>query len=307
MTSEDSTRPRFLLLGSSGQVGWELRGVLEQIGTVHAPAHAELDLTNGEALRRAVHEMQPDAVINAAAYTNVEGAERDGAVSTLINALAPGILAAAAREVGALIVHYSTDYVFDGKEERALTEQDPTGPLNVYGATKLAGECAVLDSGAKHVIVRTSWVYGARGTNFMRTILRRAREMEELRVVSDQIGTPTWSGRVAMATRHILDAFLSPIASDADRKALAGVWHVTSAGQASWYEFARAILANDPHAEEQLFKVIVPVASTDFPTVARRPKHSVLDTSRFRTRFGDILPPWQDDLRAVMKSAEPAH
>jgi dTDP-4-dehydrorhamnose reductase len=297
-----TARPSFLLTGSSGQVGGELLGVLEQMGDVHAPARAELDLTDNDALRSVVLRVRPTVVVNAAAYTNVDGAERDVALSTQVNATAPGVLAEAAKSVGALMVHYSTDYVFGGELERPITESDATNPLGVYGATKLAGEDAVRASGADHVIIRTSWVYGARGANFMRTILRKAREQEELRVVNDQVGTPTWSRRVALATGEILRAYLAPEASDAARAGLLGTWNVTSAGQASWFEFAREILAQDPRAEEQVCRRVVAIASSEFPSAVKRPAYSVLDTSKFRVRFGEVLPHWSTDLRQVLRS-----
>jgi dTDP-4-dehydrorhamnose reductase len=284
-----------LLTGAGGQVGSELLRTLAPLGRVVALARAELDLGNADSLRSAVRQLRPAIVVNAAAYTAVDRAESEPDLCAAINGEAPRVLAEATAELGALMVHYSTDYVFDGAKEAPYTEDDAPAPLNVYGRTKLAGEQGVTAAGGRHLILRTSWVYGTRGANFLRTMLRLARERHEIRVVSDQTGAPTWSRSIAEVTSALIAHLRGP-ADDA----ASGVYHLTSTGSTTWYGFAKAILAGDPAREEQICERVAPITSADYPTAARRPAYSVLDNAKIRQAFGIAVPDWQDELGRVL-------
>jgi len=255
----------------------------------------ELDLSKPERMRRVIRRIAPTAIINAAAYTAVDRAESEREQCFTINAIAPGVLAEEARRVGALLIHYSTDYVFDGRKSEPYVETDEPAPLNVYGESKLAGERAVTEVGGESFVLRTSWVYGAHGNNFMRTILRLAREREELQVVDDQIGAPTWSRFVASATAHVISLTMG-IGNSAQPITATGIYHLTSRGSTSWYSFARAILAQDPRAKEQRCARLVPISSDAYPTAAIRPAKSVLCGSKFSAHFGLSLPSWESQL-----------
>jgi dTDP-4-dehydrorhamnose reductase len=265
---------------------------------VVAPPRASLDLERFDDLREAIHALRPDVVINAAAYTDVDGAEVDPAVAHRVNGDAPGVLARASREVGALLVHYSTDYVFDGRARRPYTEADPPNPLSVYGASKLRGETAVQEERGHHLILRLSWVYGGTGRNFLRTIQARARTRTELRVVDDQWGAPTWCRAVAETTAHILR-----LLRRGDHHALPehrnGVYHLSAAGQASRYEFARAILEWGGHGER--CARLTPIPTADHPTPAARPAYPVLDNGRLQRAFGVRLAPWDSMLQEALE------
>jgi dTDP-4-dehydrorhamnose reductase len=274
---------RILLTGRNGQVGWELQKTLAPLGELTALGRAELDLRDAARIGEAVRAANPDVIVNAAAYTAVDKAESEGDLAFAVNAVAPGILAEEARRSGTLLVHYSTDYVFDGSKPTPYVEDDAPNPLNVYGASKLAGERAIAASGCRHLILRTSWVYGPRGSNFLLTILRVARERPELRVVDDQIGAPTSSRAIAHATAQVL------------RPGAHGTYHLSAAGQVSWCGFARAILARAGVATP-----VVPIRSEDYPTAAKRPRNSRLDCSRLRETFGVALAPWEAGLAEVM-------
>lgn len=291
--------PRILLTGASGQVGWELARTLACLGDVRALSRSELDLENADALRRAVRETAPAAVVNAAAYTAVDRAEEDEARAHAINAVAPGVLAEEAARAGALMVHFSTDYVFDGTACTPYREADPTAPMGVYGRTKLAGEQAVAAAGGPHLVFRTSWVYGRRGHNFLRTILRLVREREELGVVDDQVGTPTWSRMLAQATAGVL-ATASRDGRFALERDAWGVYHATGGGETSWHGFARALVALDPAADEHVCRTLRPLTTAEYPTPARRPARSVLDSARLAERFGVRLPHWRVQLELAM-------
>jgi dTDP-4-dehydrorhamnose reductase len=284
-----------LLTGASGQVGAELLHTLAPLGRVVAPTRTELDLADLRSLRSAVRDLRPTVVVNAAAYTAVDRAETEADRCAAINADAPRVLAEEAARVGALMVHYSTDYVFDGNKRAPYTEDDASGPLNVYGRTKLEGEQGVAAAGGRHLILRTSWVYGLRGANFLRTILRLARERRELRIVSDQVGAPTWSRSLARET-----AALVSMREGLDLSA-SGVYHLTSAGSTTWHEFARAILGGDPARGDQVCERVMPIASADYPVAARRPAYSVLDNTRISRRFGIAIPDWRDELSRVLE------
>jgi dTDP-4-dehydrorhamnose reductase len=296
---------RLLVVGGNGQVGRELRRSLRSLGEVVATtrdgtlgdggACVAGDLSDPAALAARVREVAPAAVINAAAYTAVDKAETDAEAAFLVNAEAPGALARACAEAGIPLVHYSTDYVFDGQGTRPYREDDPTAPLGVYGASKLAGEEAVRAAGGRGLVFRTAWVYAAHGHNFLRTMLRLGAERDELRVVADQTGAPTAAALVADVTAIALSKALAGHAPDT------GTWHLVAGGHATWHGFAEAIFAEAvaagllPRAPR-----VVPIGTADYPTPARRPAYSCLDTSRLRHDFGVDLPAWRDGLRNVI-------
>jgi len=291
---------KILLFGASGQVGAELRRSLAPLGEVVPTTRSGMlddgaacevaDFASPDSLADLVARIAPDAVVNAAAYTAVDRAEDDHAAAFRVNAEAPRAIAAACAKRNALLVHYSTDYVFDGSGKRPYREDDATAPLGVYGASKLAGEHAVRDSGARHFIFRSAWVYAAHGKNFLLTMLRLAKERDELRVVADQVGTPTSAELIAYATAT---AIRSPRGS--------GLWHLTASGQASWHEFAEAIM-REAHALGLIARVprIVPIATADYPTRAARPAYSVMDNSAFQRDFGIELANWYEGMVQVL-------
>jgi len=296
---------KILLLGANGQVGFELARSLAPLGELHVATRkgservAAVDLANPETLDAALHAVQPDIVVNAAAYTAVDRAEDEENLADRINHWALLVLGAWAARTGALVVHYSTDYVFDGLATRPYREDDATAPLGVYGRTKLAGEDALRQSGCRHFIFRTAWVYAARGHNFLRTMLRLAGEREELRIVDDQRGAPTSAGLIASVTAQILAQWLR---ADVDaRDAMLGTYHLCADGACSWYAFADALLDRAAIAKLIAKKPrVIPITSADYPTRARRPAWSALDTGKLRSTFGLQLPPWQQGLDAVM-------
>jgi dTDP-4-dehydrorhamnose reductase len=277
-------RPTILVTGAAGQVGFELVRLLTPLGDVVATDRATLDLASADAIVGAMRGAKPGLVVNAGAYTAVDRAEEEAAQAHAVNAVAPGVLAEEARRLGAVLVHFSTDYVFDGARTSPYPEDAPTGPLNVYGATKLEGERAITAVGAHALVFRTSWVYGLRGKNFLLTIRRLARERDELRVVSDQRGVPNWSRVLAEATTRVVAGGLAALAERA------GVYHMSSTGDASWHEFARAIIgdARSPR--------VVPITTAEYPLLARRPPYGVLATAKFEATFGFALPDWRDVL-----------
>lgn len=285
-----------LLLGATGQVGHELRRTLAPLGTVRAPGRDTVDLTAPETLRRTVDELDPSLVVNAAAYTDVDGAEEEPDTAAAVNAHAPRVLAGASREVGAWFVHYSTDYVFDGTKTTPYREDDSPRPINVYGRTKWDGERAIREVGDRFLILRTSWVYSDRRSNFLRTTLRLADDKERLTVVDDQIGTPTWADWIAEATASVLQQILET--KDARQKR--GLYHLTAGGQTSWYGFARAIFARFGVDEVS----VEPVSSEEYPTVAGRPAYSVLASSRIRSTFDLEIPTWTEQLAALQRRME---
>ena len=288
-------RPTILVTGSTGQLGFELARLLPRYGDVIAADRARLDLANPDSVVAAVRGAKPDLIVNAGAYTGVDLAEKEAEEAAAINARAPGILAEEAKRIGAVLIHYSTDYVFDGTRTTPYPETAPTSPLNVYGATKLDGERAIAAIGGGALIFRTSWVYGMRGKNFLLTIRRLAEERDELRIVSDQIGVPNWCRSLAEATARLANGRPSALA---DR---AGVYHLSATGEASWYDFARAIVGNVTTPR------IIPIATVDYPLPARRPAYGVLDTALFRATFGFALSDWRDGLtRCLASPPEPA-
>ena len=296
---------KILLLGANGQVGHELVHSLAPLADLHLATHAGsggtlgVDLANPETLDAALHAVQPHIVVNAAAYTAVDKAEDDANLADRTNHWALTVLGAWAARTGALVVHYSTDYVFDGRGERPYREEDPTAPLGVYGATKLAGEEALRASCCAHLILRAAWVYAARGHNFLLTMLRLAGERDELRVVDDQRGAPTPARLIAATSAEILAHWVAE--DGATRDALTGTYHVTARGDCTWHGFANALL--DKAFAAQLIARrprVVPIASADFPTRARRPAYSVLDTAKVRNTFSLELPEWQQGLDRVI-------
>jgi dTDP-4-dehydrorhamnose reductase len=287
---------RLLVFGANGQIGWELTRSLMPLGDVIALDRAGCDLARPETIPQVVRDAKPDVLVNAAGYTAVDRAEADEKLATLVNGAAAGVIAQETRKAGALLVHYSTDYVFDGAKGEPYVEDDPPAPLNAYGRSKLAGERAVRDAGGDHLIVRTSWVYAARGHNFVNTILRLAHEREELRIVADQVGAPTWARNIADATAHMIEH-----AQDERRnwQFRSDLLHMTAAGATSWHGFAQTIL---DHARDLVPSrpAVRAIASKDFPTPARRPKNSRLCCDRLRERFGVALPDWTTALASCV-------
>jgi len=292
---------RILLFGGNGQVGTELQRTLAPLGELvvatragispNGDAGVAVDFNAPQSLPAVVDAVAPDVVVNAAAYTAVDRAEGDAAAAFRVNAEAPERIAAACAARGARLVHYSTDYVFDGSGTRPYREDDPVAPLGVYGASKLAGEQAIQASDADYMIFRTAWVYAAHGQNFLRTMLRLGAERDELRVVDDQVGAPTTAGLIAQVTAQAL----------AQRPLESGLWHLVAAGQASWRGFAEAIFAG-AHERGLLQRIpgVVPIATSDYPTPAKRPAFSVLDTTRLQQDFGIRPAAWQDGLGSVL-------
>ena len=289
--------PRILLLGASGQVGWELQRCLMTLGEVIAIGRntepLSVDLADLDAVRRVVRELSPQWIVNAAAYTAVDRAEAEPHEAMRINGLAPGVLAEEAKRAGATLVYYSTDYVFDGDSSAPYTEDDKPHPLNVYGRTKLAGERAIQAVGGAYFIFRTSWVYGLRGQNFLLTIRRLAHERDELRIVEDQIGAPTWCRHIAQATAQVMFQIQRQPGRLADT---VGLYHLTASGRTSWYGFARASVTALQAHEPLAVKRVLPIATADYPCPAERPKNSLLDNSRIERTFGIHRPAWDEAL-----------
>jgi dTDP-4-dehydrorhamnose reductase len=284
---------KILVTGANGQVGWELVRTLSTLGEVVALDRVGADLSNPESLRATVRDIAPRLIVNAAAYTAVDRAESEPDLARRINAEAPGVLAQEAKRAGAWLIHYSTDYVFDGAKAGAYVETDAPNPGNVYGATKRAGEQAIAAAGCRHLILRTSWVYGLRGGNFLLTMRRLAREREELKIVDDQIGAPTWCRSIAEATGQIVAQLLSPQRAPAlDQVDLSGVYHLACGGHTSWFGFARAILEQDARNGAPLPK-LTPIPTSDYPTPAKRPANSRLDCAKLERVFGVRLPAWE--------------
>jgi len=299
-------KPKILLTGKNGQVGEELERLLPEVGEVVALGRQELDLSNPDGIRRTIRAVRPNLIVNAAAYTAVDQAEKEETAASEINSAAPAIMAEEAKKVGASLVHYSTDYVFDGLKGNPYVEDDPTGPISVYGTTKLVGEQAIRASGVPHLIFRTSWVYATRGRNFLLTILRLATQREELRIVRDQIGAPTGSREIADATTKILCQLYRREGGLSD---VSGTYHMTATGVTNWHEFATAILEEASHAPKTvpwfaaatggkplITRRILPITTQEFPTPARRPAYSVLSNARLMKTFGIQLPGWRTQL-----------
>ena len=287
---------RILLTGVNGQVGWELQRTLAPLGEVIAADRSMLDLADTASIRRSVAAIAPDLIVNPAAYTAVDKAESEPELAHAINAAAPGELAAC----GVPLVHFSTDYVFDGSKPGAYLETDAPNPLGVYGATKLAGEAAVAASGIPHLILRTSWVYGLRGRNFLLTMQKLAREREALSVVDDQFGAPTWSRLIAEATALVVARWTGR----PDPGASSGVYHLTCGGRTSWHGFTAAILAHLAASEPKL-ATLTAIPTSGYPTPAARPANSQLDCGKLADTFGVRLPHWEEALALCLDQAVP--
>jgi dTDP-4-dehydrorhamnose reductase len=327
-----TSRLRILLTGKNGQIGSELAQLLPHLGEFTAVGRNELHFANPDDIRRVVAQTGPNLIINAAAYTAVDQAEKEEPLARAINADAPAIIAEQAKKIGAFLIHYGTDYVFDGAKRSPYSEDDPTNPLGAYGRTKLAGEEAIRASGVPHLILRTAWVYATTGKNFLLTILRLASSREELRIVNDQFGAPTWARPIAHATARLIGApagLLTPgIPADSTAELRfpppdplaflterAGTYHLTSSGVTTWHEFAVAILdaaRNIPLGTSWLaaatsgrpfmVKRIIPITTQEYPTPARRPAYSVLSNARFSETFGFSLSDWHSQLAQAISS-----
>jgi dTDP-4-dehydrorhamnose reductase len=284
-----------MLFGGTGQVGWELQRTLASLGRLLTVDRAAADLEDPLAIREAIRQVRPDIIVNAAAYTAVDRAESEPDRAMRINGVAPGVMAEEAKRTHALFVHYSTDYVFDGLASRPYTEEDRAQPLTAYGMSKLAGDEAVLATGATAYILRVAWVYSMRGSNFLRTIRRLAEERDELRIVADQYGSPTWARCIAETT-----ATLIRVATDRRAKmegeARTGVYHMAAPDHTTWYDFARAIVSGLKPPSDRAPARVTPIPTGEYPTPAKRPSWSVLDSAKLQETFGVALPPWETQL-----------
>lgn len=284
---------KILLFGKNGQVGWELQRSLAPLGNLVAlnSSHEEFcgDLTDFIGIKRTIRKIAPDIIVNAAAYTAVDKAESEPELAQIVNAQAPGVLAQEAKQLNAWLIHYSTDYVFNGKSNQPYLETDVTDPISVYGKTKLEGENNIIASGCSHLIFRTSWIYAANGNNFIKTILELAQQRNKLNVVNDQVGSPTGAELIADVTAYVL-------LSLRHESEVCGLYHLAARGYTSWYEFARFILEHARNAHFPLktqSDALLPIASTDYPSSAKRPLNSCLNTSKLEKTFNLNLPSWQ--------------
>lgn len=297
---------KILLVGATGQVGWELQRTLMPLGEVIVAGRSvsdvalRLDLAQPDTIRQTLREVKPNLIVNAAAYTAVDRAESEPELALAINGIAPGAIAEEAKLIGAAIIHYSTDYVFDGTKTTPYTESDLPNPQNVYGKTKLLGEQAIQAVGAPYLILRTSWVYGRRGKNFLLTMLRLAEEREELRIVADQVGAPTWSYAIAIATAQIISQARQSLSHFLAENS--GIYHLSAAGQTSWYGFAQAIFEPTPRLAEQRLQRLIAIPSDQYPTPAKRPAYSMLDNHKLLDKFGLVLPSWYSSLQLVLNT-----
>jgi dTDP-4-dehydrorhamnose reductase len=308
-------KPVILLTGKNGQVGGELLRRLPQLGEVVALGREQLDLSKPDDIRRTILDVRPQLIINAAAYTAVDQAETDQATAQAINQEAPGLMAVEAKKIGATLLHYSTDYVFDGTKRVPYDEADSANPINVYGKTKFAGEQAIRSSGVPHLIFRTAWVYAKQGRNFLLTMLRLATEREELRIVSDQVGAPTCAADLAVATCKILAGISERNRAKFVFSEVGGTYHMSAPGQTTWYDFGQMILKQAeaaPHdlvwlaeatkGRQLLARRVIPISTEEFHSPARRPLYSVLSNSRLNRAFGIALPDWQSQLQGCFES-----
>lgn len=297
-----SEQPVILVTGVNGQVGFELARSLQGLGRVVALDRSALDLSNTQQIRSTIRQLKPSLIVNPAAYTAVDKAEGDDAAAFALNAEAPGVIAEEAKRLGVPMVHYSTDYVFDGTRSGAYVEEDAPNPQNVYGKSKLAGERAIAESGCAHLILRTSWVYGTRGKNFLLTMLRLGAERDHLDVVADQYGAPTWANTVAVATSHVLAQVMAK--TEDDRKAwwqtYSGLYHLTASGATSWHGFATAIFELSAQSKKP---VIREIGAASYATPARRPMNSVLSNEKFAKAFGVRPPDWRDALQLCLQKS----
>lgn len=289
---------RILVIGKNGQVGGEFPRLYGSRGDVVLAGRGECDLSSELSIRDLVRRVRPAVIINAAAYTAVDQAERERELCFAINTAAPRVLAQEAATLDALLIHYSTDYVFNGEKAEPYVETDPISPVSVYGASKAAGEAAIAENGGRYLLLRTSWVYGAQGTNFLHTMLRLGSERSQLRVVDDQVGAPTAAAAIAAATVRLVEQYAATGSHFA-----AGLYHMTAAGSTSWCGFARAIFSSGILAAPPQVQAI---ASSEYPTPAKRPANSVLSNDKFAHAFGFQLPPWQQQLQQVVAAMQVA-
>ena len=289
---------KIVLLGKNGQLGWEFQRTLPILGEVISLDREQLDLCDLDAVQKILSELKPSLIINASAYTDVDGAETEFDLAMKTNGLVPGVMAEISRKLRAVLIHYSTDYVFDGRKNASYTESDLPNPLNIYGKSKLAGEENIKQAGDAYLILRTSWVYSLRGNSFVNKVLRWSRQNKTLKVVSDQISSPTWARTLAEITVLLLAQYnIDLYEKTCERR---GVYHLAGRGYTSRYEWAKHILANDPERPEQIVQDVEPALSEEFPTPAVRPLFSALDCTHFETTFGLQLPPWDQTLKLAM-------
>ncbi|MBS0150349.1 MAG: dTDP-4-dehydrorhamnose reductase [Nitrospira sp.] len=291
---------KILLTGKHGQVGFELQRALAPLGKIHAVDYAECDLADAAAISALVRSIRPDLIVNPGAYTAVDKAESDSGLAHAVNAVAPGILGEEAAKLGAWVVHYSTDYVFDGTKSGGYMEDDPTNPQSVYGRTKRDGEIALRESGVRSLIFRTSWVVGAHGNNFAKTILRLALEREQLTVVADQYGAPTSAALLADVTAQLI----RQRQREGDESFPFGLYHLAASGETNWHEYARVVVSEALSAGRPLKlapDALRAISSSEYPTPAKRPANSRLDTGKLRRTFGLELPDWQQGVRYVLQ------
>ncbi len=284
------------MIGKEGQVGRELSSLLKPFGELTLFGKEDLDLTQADRIREQLRNVQPHVIVNAAAYTAVDQAEEEPDLALAINGTAPAILAEEAKKLGAALVQYSTDYVFDGEKQDPYTEEDSPNPMGVYGRTKLAGDEAIQSTGLPHLIFRTAWVYGLKGTNFLLTIQRLAKERDELKIVDDQIGSPTWCRTIAQATANILTQIL-PQSSPGDLSRFeqaSGLYNLVCDGQTSWFGFAQAILEASSSSQDTK---LIPIPTSEYPTPTKRPQNSVLSTKKLKSAFGIAPPAWDVTLK----------
>lgn len=287
---------KILLAGKNGQVGSELQTSLANLGELTAWGRQDLDLSNADSVREKIRMLQPDVIVNAAAYTAVDKAETEPGLAMQVNSVAPGIMAEEAKRLDALLVHYSTDYVFDGEKSTPYTEQDIPNPVNAYGRSKLAGEQVISATASRFLIFRTGWVYDAHGRNFLNTIKRLGSQRRELTIVNDQVGAPTWSREIARATARIVALYLAR----PDQKQINGIYHLTAQGQTSWLGFAQAAAKYGLFDGLATPPILRAIPSTEFPTPARRPMYSVLSNAKLLRQFGVHLPDWEVSLRECL-------
>jgi dTDP-4-dehydrorhamnose reductase len=305
-------KPSILLIGANGQVGRELKRMLPVLGDVTSLDRRRLNLSNADEIRNVIRALRPALIVNAAAYTSVDKAESERTLAQAINAQAPAVMAQEAKKIDASIIHYSTDYVFDGLKTSPYKEEDPTNPQNVYGKTKLEGDLAIQESGAPYLIFRVAWVYSTEGRNFLLTILRLATQREELRIVNDQFGAPTTSKEIAKATTQILLQIRAMGNKSLSLTGVSGVYHMTAAGETTWFDFAEAILeqaltyeARTPwlaavtNGRPLIARNVIAIPTSEYPTPASRPPYSVLSNERLARTFSVRLPDWQTQLHSV--------
>ncbi len=290
---------KILLTGKNGQVGWELNRSLSKLGTVFAMGRDQMDLSMPETLGPVIQDIRPDIIINAAAYTSVDQAESEPKLAMTVNGIAPGVIAEEARKIGAGMIHYSTDYVFDGKAASPYKEEDPTCPLNVYGKSKLAGEKAVVQAGIPHLILRTGWVYSLRSSNFLLTIQKLAQAKKQIKIVDDQTGGPTWAGAIAEGTTHILEQCLKEGTPQSSIFSHPGIFHISCGGETSWFGFANKILELSDLAEGT---EVIPIPTIEYPTPADRPRYSLLSNQKLKQLFHYEMPQWQVALQECLNS-----